>query len=406
MAGTVQANTNKVRSRWTAVWLGVLVAVGLTACASPPPETQDIRFERVRFSDLPGWQNDDHAAALSVLHRSCPNLRASGTGRHGTIADWRRICDQLETIGSSEARSFLERNFEPFRVTAPDGNDKGLITGYFEPELRGSRQPGSRFDTPLYRRPPELVSVELGEFREEYRGETITGHIVAGRLRPYFDRRDLDRGALEGRGLELVWVDSAVDAFFLHIQGSGRVRLRDGTVIRLGYDGTNGQPYRAIGRDLIHRGEIPREHVSMQSIRKWLTDNPGSATELMWANRSYIFFRILEGEGPIGTAGLPLRPGRSLAVDQRLVPLGLPVWIDTYLPDDEQTPLRRLTIAQDTGGAIRGPVRADLFWGSGDRAADIAGQMKSSLRYWILSPTSALSIAGRSGVPLSPSRSR
>ena len=210
--------------------------------------------------------------------------------------------------------------------------------------------------------------------------------MVQGRLIPYHNRHQIERGALRGRKLELVWVDSAADAFFLHIQGSGRIRLRDGSVLRVGYAGTNGHPYTAIGRDLIARGAILREKMSMQAIRDWMSANPAEGAALMRTNKSYIFFRELTGPGPLGAQGVALTPERSIAVDRSALPLGLPVWLDTTLPDGAATPYRRLMVAQDTGGAIKGAVRADVFWGPGARAARMAGAMKSPGRYWFLIP--------------------
>ncbi|MEX2454364.1 MAG: MltA domain-containing protein, partial [Rhodospirillaceae bacterium] len=205
---------------------------------------------------------------------------------------------------------------------------------------------------------------------------------------PYHDRGGIEAGALRGRSLELAWVDSAADAFFLHIQGSGRIRLPDGSILRVGYADANGHVYTAIGRDLIARGAIPREEMSMQAIRTWLAAHPDEGIELMRSNRSFVFFRELTGPGPVGAQGVPLTPGRSLAVDRNLLPLGVPVWLDTTLPDANGTPFRRLMVAQDTGGAIRGAVRGDVFWGAGAEAADRAGKMKQTGRYWLLRPRS------------------
>jgi len=210
--------------------------------------------------------------------------------------------------------------------------------------------------------------------------------VVSGNLKPYEDRKAIVEGALDPRNLEIVWVDDPVDAFFLQIQGSGRVTLEDGRVMRLGYAGQNGHPYVAIGRELIARGALTRETVSMQSIRAWLAANPAEAAALMNANPSYVFFRELPGDGPVGAQGAALTPLRSLAVDRRFVPLGTPVWLDAEHPDPGTARLRRLVVAQDVGGAIRGPVRGDLFWGHGDAAADLAGRMKSPGRYYLLLP--------------------
>jgi len=230
------------------------------------------------------------------------------------------------------------------------------------------------------------VDDDLGQFRDTLRGERIAGRVEGGRLHPYPDRGTIDRGALAGRGLELLWVDDAVDAFFLQIQGSGRVTMADGSVIRVGYDGQNGHPYVAVGRVLIQRGIMTPEQVSMQSIRAWLAANPTAAPDLLRENPSFVFFRELTGDGPVGAQGVALTPGRSLAVDPRFLPLGAPMWLDVEDPRVAGDRIRRLVVAQDTGGAIRGPVRGDLFWGHGAAAEDAAGRMRSQGRYWLLLP--------------------
>ena len=286
---------------------------------------------------------------------------------YGTAATWQVICRGAREVSKNRpggAQQFFEKHFIPAAISGR-GGPTGLITGYYEPELRGARQRTARFNVPLHVRPPDLVTVSLGHFRDDLKGKKISGRVVQGRLVPYPDRGKIERGALKNRKLELVWVDSAADAFFLHIQGSGRIKLRDGVIMRVGYAGTNGHAYTAIGRELIARGEIPREKMSMQAIRGWLEVNPADGAELMRTNRSYVFFRELTGDGPLGAQGVKLTPKRSLAIDRRLLPLGLPVWLDTTEPDG--TPFRRLMIAQDTGGAIRGAVRGDVFWGPGTK---------------------------------------
>ena len=231
--------------------------------------------------------------------------------------------------------------------------------------------------------------MDLGSFRDDLAGRRVAGRVEAGRLRPYADRAEIDRGALAGRGLELVWVEDLVDLFFLHIQGSGRIDLAGGGFVRVGYAGQNGHPYTAIGRELVVRGELEPEDVSMQSIRRWLMAHPESVPEIFATNPSYVFFRRLEGDGPLGALSVALTPERSLAVDRSHLPLGAPLSVETTLPPEgpeNGAPWRRLTIAQDTGGAIRGPLRGDLFWGAGARAAEIAGRMRQPARLWLLLP--------------------
>ena len=291
------------------------------------------------------------------------------------------------------ARHFFETRFQPFLATA-SGQPEGLFTGYFEMELRGSWLRKKSYTTPIYGRPPELVEADLGAFRDDYKGKRLLGKIIAGKFVPFADRAEIEAGALSGRGLELIWVDSLIDAFFLHIQGSGRVLMDDGTIIRIGYASGNGHVYNSIGKELIKIGELRPERVSMQAIRTWLENHTEQASKIMQKNRSFIFFRIIsdatksldESQGPIGAQGVLLTPGRSLAVDRNFIPLGIPIWLDTTDPINLGEPLRRLVIAQDTGSAIKGPVRGDLFWGFGSLAAAKAGLMKQKGRYFLLLP--------------------
>jgi membrane-bound lytic murein transglycosylase A len=374
-----------------------LCAALLAACAPRPPETPPappepkLTLAPASFGDLPGWGQDAVAEALPALSRSCAKLLAlpadRALGAAGRAGDWAAPCRALASVppGTEAARAYLETWFSPW-AAADNGAREGLFTGYYEPELRGSTRPGGPYATPLHRRPPDLVTVDLGEFRENLRGERIAGRVVDGRLRPMEDRAAIAAGALDGRGLELVWVDDPVDAFFLHIQGSGRVALDGGRLMRVGFDGQNGHAYVAVGRELVARGAMAREQVSMQSIRAWMKANPAEAQALMDANPSYVFFRQLGGEGPEGAQGVVLTPGRSLAVDRRFVPLGTPVWLDAEDPLDPALRVRRLLVAQDTGGAIRGPVRGDVFWGHGAEAEERAGRMRSRGAYWLLLP--------------------
>ncbi len=239
---------------------------------------------------------------------------------------------------------------------------------------------------PLYRRPGDLVTVDLALFDPDLPRRRLVGRVVDGALRPYYRRAEVDDGALDGRGLELLWVDDPVDAFFLQIQGSGRVRLAEGGWVRVGFAGHNGHPYRSIGRVLIERGELDAESASLDGIRAWLRDHPEQARALMAENARYVFFRELPGDGPVGAEGTVLTPGRSLAVDRRFVPLGVPVWVDAADPAGRAAPVRRLLVAQDTGGAIRGPVRGDLYWGTGEAAGRIAGRMRHRGTYYLLLP--------------------
>jgi membrane-bound lytic murein transglycosylase A len=343
----------------------------------------------VRFADLPGWRDDDVAAALPAFRRSCAALQklddTAPVGPDGTAADWRGPCAEAATIQLQAARNFFEADFTPW-LAADNGEPQGLFTGYFEPELRGSRTPGGAFKTPLLRRPPDLVAADLGLFRPGWRGERIAGRVVDGRLVPYPTRAEIERGALDRQNLAFLWVDDPVDAFVLSIQGSGRVRLGDGTLVNVGYDGANGRPYVALGRLLIERGEMRREDVTLAAIRAWLAAHPAEAQDLMDENPSYVFFREIKGDAPIGSEGVALTAGRSLAVDPGFLPLGVPLWLDVA---QDGVTLRRLVVAQDTGGAIRGPVRGDLFCGFGPAAEAQAGRMRATGAYYVLLPRRA-----------------
>ena len=365
---------------------------------SPTPEPDRLELREASFAELPGWSEDTAAEALPALRRSCDTWLArpadAAVGRGGvagTVADWAGLCEALAALppgDSRAARAVLERETRPLAVTNR-GEPLGLFTGYYEPTLRGSRTGGGAFDVPLYLRPPELVQVELGDFRSDLAGKRIAGEVREGRLVPYHDRTAIEEGALEGRELELVWVDDPVDAFFLQIQGSGLVELAEGGTLRAGYAAQNGHPYFAIGRELVERGAMPLERVSMQSIAEWLRANPEAAVEVMRRNASYVFFRELAEEGPLGSMGVVLTPGRSLAVDPLFLPMGAPLWLDATYPSAAGAaprPLRRLVVAQDTGGAIQGPVRGDVFWGPGEEAAELAGRMRQEGRLWLLLP--------------------
>lgn len=380
----------------------LLLAIGFSLLLWLLSEQQTVSedkrtLKQAEFSDLNGWREDDLNGYLAAFHKSCakiltlPDSRSLGAGKiAGIAADWKDLCEKSKTLPPEAAviRPFLEKNFTPFEVRNND-EETGLFTGYYEASLKGSLEQSDIYHTPLYLRPDELVMVNLGRFRDSLKGQRIAGLVKGGELVPFADREKIETGSLAGRDLEIVWVDSAVDAFFLHIQGSGRVELEEGGDLRVGYAAQNGHPYFAIGKTLIEEGYVPREKMSMQAIRGWLDENPDRAQEVMNKNASYIFFRKLETDGPIGAQGVELTPKRSLAVDRKWMPLGVPIWLETELIDEqteERTPFNRLMMAQDTGGAIRGPVRGDVFWGHGDEAYEKAGSMKSEGRYWILLP--------------------
>ncbi len=395
-----------------AAWLIPSSEVEAPPAEAPPRE---VYGPSVEIETLPGWTADEVAETLPALLRSCDRLTAQPADRvlepveaGGTAGDWRPFCEALRGLGGpageKEVRAVVERELVAVPLSRGDEGDTGgrpgedsgwlqrvgLFTGYFEPLLHGSRRRSQRYNVPLYTQPADLVSVDLGRFRDDLRGRRVAGRVRGRSLEPFDDREAIASGSLAGRGLELVWVDDAIEAFFLHIQGSGRVELDDGSIFRVGYAAQNGHPYHAIGRTLVDWGELTLEEVSLQSIDAWLRAHPDRAGEVMATNDSYVFFRQIRGEGPIGAQGVALTPERSLAVDRQHVPLGVPVWLDAMTPAaaPEAPDERRqwLLVAQDTGGAIRGSVRGDVFWGAGERARAIAGRMAHRGRYWVLVP--------------------
>ncbi len=385
--------------RGTAAALALIAALLSTACereaAEAPAEVPAeapapaLTLTPVGFAELPGWRDDRVSEALPALLKSCRRLQRAPAerlvgpaGLAGRVADWQAPCEALEAVppGDDEAlRTRIEAHFQPL-LAGNNGNAEGLFTGYYEAELRGALAADERYRWPLYRRPADLVTVNLARFRADLEGVRVVGRVADGQLVPYLTRTQIEEGGLEAQALELLWVDDPVDAFFLQVQGSGRVLLPDGSVARVGFAGSNGHAFYAIGRALIDDGVVSRDQVSMQAIRDWLRANPEEARAYMLRNPRYIFFRLIEGEGPVGAQGVALTAGRSLAVDPRFVALGVPVWLDSNLPGSDE-PLRRLMVAQDTGGAIKGPVRGDFFWGSGEAALAQAGRMKQTGSY-------------------------
>lgn len=287
------------------------------------------------------------------------------------------------------ARAFFEAHFVPHRVVQANGT--GFLTGYFEPELRGSRTPSPRYRVPVYRKPDDLVVLIPDEQRGTLDGEMTAGRKTADGIVPYSTRRQIDQGALRGRGLEILYLDDPVAAFFMHIQGSGRVVLDDGQVVRLSYAAKNGYPYTSIGRILLDRGEIAKADMSLDTLTAWLRAHPESADQLLWENRSYIFFQedadAAPDAGPIGAQNVPLTDGRSLAVDPGFHALGTPIWVAAPSLDVHgQSGFHRLMVAQDVGSAIKGPERGDIYWGSGADAGAIAGRTRHTGHFYVLRP--------------------
>jgi membrane-bound lytic murein transglycosylase A len=371
----------------------------LSACAATPTGDTDnlpLVLKPAAFSDLTGWASDDHAQSLSAFAKSCTRILKQAPEKTfgaapvgGTYGDWQPACRALAATPPTDARIFFETWFSPYQALMGGDLSEGLFTGYYEASLHGSLTRHDQFQTPLLKKPADLVMVDLGEFRDELKGQRIAGRVVGDKLKPYEDRAAIEAGKL-ANAEPLVWVDDPVDAFFLHVQGSGVVDLAEGGTLRVGYDGQNGHVYTAIGRELIRRGELKKENTSMQTIRAWMKQHPNEATDLMNANKSYVFFRKLDNtaEGPPGGENVALTPERSIAIDRTKIPYGVPLWIDVAPPTEPMPRLQRLMIAQDTGGAIRGAVRGDVFWGHGQRAEDVAGVMKSKGKMWLLLPKS------------------
>jgi membrane-bound lytic murein transglycosylase A len=351
-----------------------------TAPAPPPAKV----FEQVGFDDMPGWTEGEQAAAWSALLASCQALRARDA--------WRTACAEATASvppDDAGARRFFEANFIPWRLSATDGRTDGLVTGYYEPLLHGSRVRQPPFLFPLYAPPDDLLTIDLSAINPDLRNLRLRGRVQGRKVVPYYSRAEIESGEAPVAGKELVWVDDAVEAFFLQIQGSGRIRLDNGDVLRLGYADQNGHPYQSIGRYLVEHGELQPGEASMQAIHAWAAAHPDRLGELLNQNPSYVFFRELPladpSAGPVGALGVPLTPQRSIAVDPRYVPLGAPTFVATTWPSSD-LPLYRLVMAQDTGGAIRGPVRADYFWGFGAEAGALAGRMRQTGRIWVLLP--------------------
>jgi len=366
----------------TRAFVAAGLSLALAGCAgwfAPPPGIG----REVAWSKLPGWEQDRHAAAWPALRKSCEKLVTRD-------ATWESTClaaRALESPDDATARAFFETHFRVHRVNAGDGRE-GLITGYYEPVLNGSKTRDERFRWPLYKRPDNLLTIDLASLYPELKGRPVRGRLEGNRVVPYYSRAEIGNGKSKSplAGHELFWVDDPVEAFILQVQGSGRVRLADGSEVAIGYADQNGHPYRSLGGALIQMGALTREEVTLTRIRDWLAANPEQTAALLNSNPSYIFFtqRDASLDGPLGSLGVALTPGRSVAVDPAYIPLGLPVWLDALLPDG--TLLQRLAFAQDTGGAIKGPVRADLFIGRGTDAGRLAGEMKQRGRLYVLLP--------------------
>ena len=362
----------------------------LTSCGSLPPSST-VSYTAVGYQEIPGWSKKELRIALKSFSASCGLVSGRTFNNVQKLEsfdqkEWDQLCHRSSKIDlrtDEDARDFFMKNFVPWKVSSTAHT--GLFTGYYEIELKGSRIKTDKFKYPIYARPKDLIGVSLKHFDRRLPRRKIFGREKNGSLRPYLTREQIENHELLKSTEVLAWGDNLTDIFFLQIQGSGRVLLPHSQTMQIGYAANNGHPYTAIGQVLIKKGLIEKENLSMQSIRSWLAANPSKVRKLLNHNARYIFFRELPGSGVVGALGVKLTPRSSIAIDPNFIPLGAPVWISTSVPETKK-PLQRLMIAQDTGAAITGPIRADIFFGTGSPAADIAGRMKQTGDLFILLP--------------------
>ena len=385
--------------------------IASAASAEEPLKLADSQLEPINWTELAGWLRDDHLAAFAAYQASCQALhKIRHSGDDGAVPSaLRAICRKaigMHAQDSETARTFFEENFQPVRI-ARLGESEGLLTGYFEPIVQGSRFPNPEFHVPVYRRPRDLVVAgrKPGSDAFPNKGARIGRRNGKGQLVPYYDRAAIEAGVLDGQQLEICWLKDPFDLLAIQIEGSGRVILEDGTPLRINYDSHNGYSFTSLSRALIEHHRIPREEMSPQRIREWMTAHPDEAAKERAANRSYVFFRVTglsNDVEPVGAQGVPLTPGRSIAVD-RLHDYGTPFFIEANLAIESvksDSPFQRLMIAQDTGSAIVGPARADLYWGAGEDAARIANRIRNPSRFVMLLPRELDMIAAGKHMPL------
>jgi membrane-bound lytic murein transglycosylase A len=365
-----------------------------------PLEISGSQYSPVAWADIAGWRDDDHLQAYKAFRVSCKpiaaqhNLPAEPKALGTSLRDPCRAARALEISDGARAKAFFEEHFLPLRISRL-GEGDGFVTGYYEPVIDGSRTQTDVYTVPVYRRPSNLFVRGFNQSSSSLPNKgQVFRKIGRRKLVPYYDRAEIEDGAIAGRGLEICWLKNQTDLLFTQIQGSARVHLEDGSTIRINYDAHNGYPYTAVGRILIDRGIIPKEQMSMQKIREWMDQNPDGAKELRRQNRAYVFFRevqLSDKDEAVGAQGVPLTPGRSIAVDKALHVYGTPFFIEGELPiesEQSKTPFRRLMIAQDTGSAIVGPARADLYFGAGVEAGKVSGRLRHSMHFVILVPKS------------------
>ncbi|MBZ0093058.1 MAG: murein transglycosylase A [Sulfuricellaceae bacterium] len=382
--------------------LALVALLLLAACAAPTKRLEQAPAKPVEgapvlratvWDALPGWREDDSAAAWPGFLQSCSVLK-----NRPAWADTCAAANALPQPDAAQVREFFEAKLTPFQLIDASGGEEGLITGYYEPLLHGSRKPSARYRYPVYSAPDDLLTIDMASVYPELKGLRLRGRVDGKKVVPYYNRAEIDDGLAPLKGRELYWVDDAVELFFLQIQGSGRIQLENGELVRVGYADQNGYPYHSIGKKLVESGELSLDKASMQGIKDWAKRNPGKLKALLDYNASYVFFHELPNAdgGPIGALGVPLSDGRSVAVDRHAIPLGAPIFLATSWPNSNR-PLDRLMLAQDTGGAIRGAIRADFFWGFGPEAGKQAGAMKQSGRIWLLWPKGAALPANGNG---------
>lgn len=352
---------------------------------------QELDKTPVAFSNLNGWLDDDHAAAFAAFRASCEMLRDQI--EQDTPSSIVTICSEAlalsPAVTSDKARRFFETFFTPYLIARPQQG--ALVTGYFEPELDGALEPGGHCRIPVYALPDDLVRISENTKHKGLPDDLTAARVTSDGPVPYFTRQDIEQGALSGRGLEIAYLADPYDAYVMQVQGSGRIKLPSGRFMRIAFSGKNGHPYTSIGKVLIERGALDAENATLENVLAWLRAHPQDGQAVMWQNKSYPFFRRLDdGEassGPLGSMQVPLIPGRSLAVDPRYHRLGLPIWVMAPgLDDDKGNSFQRLMVAQDSGSAIRGPVRGDIFWGSGEQAGCRAGNTKHICDFVVLIP--------------------
>ncbi len=363
---------------------------------APPSQ---LVLAKTSFANLNGWQRDNQIHALRALQKSCVIIKKRKSqasfykkiSQAGSVADWQGVCSAIDSVDKSDVsrvREFFESQFEPYHVYN-NGNPKGLFTGYYLPTLNCRYKKSRHYRVPVHAIPADWVKINLGMFDERLRGRTFVGQVKDRTIYRYPERKNILKGKIAKNSKIIVWCDDKVDVAFAQIQGSAIVKLPNKKKFLIGYEGSNGRSYTSLGKVLIKRGELTPQNNSMQAIRRWCLRHPKKVDDFLNQNASYVFFRVLATNAPLGAEQTPLTSGRSLAVDRRYIPYGVPVWLDTVYPDEkshEPLPLQRLFIAQDTGGAIKGVVRGDVYWGGDGRAASIAGNMKSQGEYWLLLP--------------------